>query len=149
MSSHEIQEIRQNVKKTLEELKPKIELKTPEELRQAAMHSMRGFLEVLFTEKAFRTDLVVFAACVAIALGVPGFSWCERALMTYTAFIPLVAELINTAIEKTIDRISLDYHRLSGLAKDIGSALVSASFVGMGICWAVVILGWILRMFVK
>ena len=146
MSNHEI---RQNVRKTLEELKPKIGLKSPEELRQAALHSVRGFLEVLFTEKAFRTDLVIFAVCVAVAAATPGLSWCERALLIYTAFVPLVAELINTAIETTIDRISFDYHRLSGLAKDIGSALVLLSFVGTGICWFVIFLGWTLRTFVK
>lgn len=134
-------------KKSLENLKAMTELKTPDELRAAAEHSMRGFLAVLFTEKAFRTDLVVFIVCVAVAALIPGLSWCERALLIYTAFIPLVAELINTAIEKTIDRISLEYNRLSGLAKDIGSALVSASFFGAGLCWFVVLLGWALRFF--
>lgn len=133
--------------KSLDELRAMTELKTPEELRAAAEHSMRGFLAVLFTEKAFRTDLVAFAACVIVALALPGLSSCERALMVYTAFIPLVAELINTAIEKTIDRISTEYNRLSGLAKDIGSALVSAAFVGGGICWTIILTGWAMRFF--
>lgn len=133
--------------KSLEELKSKIELKNPEELREAAKHSMHGFFAVLFGEKAFRTDLVVFAACVCVASLIPDLSFCERAVMIYVAFIPLVAELMNTAIEKTIDRISTDYHALSGLAKDIGSSLVSAAFVGAGICWFVILLGWALRFF--
>lgn len=131
----------------LDEIKAKIQLKSLDELKAASEHSMHGFWEVLWGEKAFRTDLVVFAVCAVVALAVPGLSWCERALMIYTAFVPLVAELMNTAIEKTIDRISLDYHKLSGLAKDIGSALVSASFVGAGICWLVVLVGWSIRMF--
>ena len=135
------------MKKSFEELKAMTGLKSPVELKAAAEHSMNGFLTVLFTEKAFRTDLVAFALGAAVALAIPGLSWCERAVMIYTAFVPLVAELMNTAIEKTIDRISLDYHRLSGLAKDIGSALVTASFVGAGICWAVILLGWALRFF--
>ena len=131
----------------IEKLKSRIELKNPEELKAAARHSADGFMAVLFGEKAFRTDLVVFAACVIIALFVPRLTWCERALMIYVAFMPLVAELMNTAIEKTIDRISTDYHRLSGLAKDIGSSLVLASFVGAGICWAVILIGWSMRYF--
>ena len=136
-------------KKSIEDLKAMTELKTPVELKAAAEHSMHGFLIVLFTEKAFRTDLVAFAFCAVVAISIPGLSWCERAVMVYTAFIPLVAELMNTAIEKTIDRISLDYHHLSGLAKDIGSALVSASFIGAGLCWAVILIGWAIRMFGK
>ena len=133
----------------MDELRSKIELKSPKDLVSATENSVRGFLAVLFTEKAFRTDLVVFAVSAGVCFAIPGLSWCERALMVYTAFIPLVAELINTAIEKIIDRISTDYHRLSGLAKDIGSALVSASFVGAVVCWAIVLTGWGLRFFAK
>lgn len=130
---------------SVKEIREKIQLKSPKELRDAAEHSFRGFWAVLWSEKAFRTDLVVFAVCVSIAALIPYLTCCERALMIYSAFIPLVAELINTAIEKTIDRISLDYHPLSGLAKDIGSALVLAAFVGTVICWGIVLLGWLLR----
>lgn len=130
-----------------DEIKSRIELKNPEELREAARHSLHGFLAVLLGEKAFRTDLVIFAISVGVALFIPNLSVCERALMIYVSFIPLVAELMNTAIEKTIDRISMDYHQLSGLAKDIGSTLVVASFVGAAICWAVILIGWIIRYF--
>lgn len=104
---------------------------------------------MLFGEKAFRTDLVAFCVCTAVCLILPGLSLCERAVMVYVAFMPLVAELINTAIEKTIDRISTDYHVLSGLAKDIGSALVSATFVGAGICWFIILVGHVWRFFMK
>lgn len=131
----------------IEKIKVPIGLKNPKELRAAARHSADGFLAVLFGEKAFRTDLVVFAACVLVVALIPQLTWCERALMIYVAFVPLVAELMNTAIEKTIDRISTDYHRLSGLAKDIGSSMVLASFVGAGICWAVILIGWSIRYF--
>ena len=61
--------------------------------------------------------------------------------MIYTVFMALVGEIINTAIETTVDRISTDYHELSGRAKDIGSAVVFVSFFGAGIAWAVVLLG--------
>lgn len=131
----------------IEKVKVLTGLKNPKELRAAARHSADGFLAVLFGEKAFRTDLVVFAVSVIVAVLMPQLTWCERALMIYVVFIPLVAELMNTAIEKTIDRISTDYHRLSGLAKDIGSSVVLASFVGAGICWAVILIGWSIRYF--
>ena len=67
--------------------------------------------------------------------------------MIYAAFVPILAELVNTAVETTVDRISKVYHHLSGRAKDIGSALVCASFIGAGICWFVILLGWSFRTF--
>lgn len=139
--------MKENAKKAIGEIISMTELKSPAELRAAAEHSMRGFVSVLFGEKAFRTDLVVFVVCVAVAFAVPGLSCCERAFLVYTAFMPLIAELVNTAIEKTIDRISTERHWLSGLAKDIGSALVSTAFVGAGIAWAIVLGGWAMRRF--
>ena len=132
---------------TIDDLRSKLAIKTPEELKSAMEHSMNGFLAVLFGEKAFRTDLVVFAVCVLATALIPSLSWCERSLLIFSAFQPLLAELMNTAIEKTIDRISLEYHELSKLAKDIGSTLVLASFVGTGLCWAVILIGWGLRCF--
>lgn len=132
--------------KVFDGLSGRIGLKNSAELKAAAKHSADGFLAVLFGEKAFRTDLAIFLICVCIAVFLPRLSWCERALMIYVVFFPLVAELTNTAIEKTVDRISTDYHRLSGLVKDIGSTLVAASFVGAGICWLVIMIGWTCRM---
>lgn len=133
--------------KTIDDLKSKLALKKPDELKAAMEHSMNGFLAVLFGEKAFRTDLVVFAVCALVAALIPNLSWCERSLLIFSAFQPLLAELMNTAIEKTIDRISLEYHELSKLAKDIGSTLVLASFVGTGLCWAIILFGWCMRYF--
>ena len=79
---------------------------------------------------------------VASALRFYGFvSWCECAVMIYTVFMALVGEIINTAIEKTVDRISTEYNELSGRAKDIGSAIVFVSFFGAGIAWFVILLG--------
>ena len=110
-------------------------------------NSLNGLRAVLKSEWAFRADLVVFAFATVVACAVPGLSYGERAVMIHVAFMPVLAELANTAIEKTVDRISLERHPLSGLAKDIGSALVLASFVGAGICWSVILLGWALRTF--
>ena len=120
---------------------------SPNKVRGKLGNSLRGVRAVLMREQAFWIDLVVFAVCAAIACLIPGLSWCERALMIHVVFLPLLAELVNTAIETTVDRISHDYHHLSGRAKDIGSALVCASFVGAGICWLVILIGWAIRTF--
>lgn len=131
-------------KEKVEAIKHAIELKTPEELAKATEYSVRGFRAVLFGEKAFRTDLVVFWVCSSIAAALRYLdliSWCELAVMEYTVFMALVGEIINTAIETTVDRISKEYHPLSGRAKDIGSAIVFVSFFGAGLAWAIVLFG--------
>ena len=119
----------------------------PNKVRGKVGNSLRGFRAVLMHEKAFRIDLIVFAVCTVIVSLIPDLSWCARAVMIYAAFVPILAELVNTAVETTVDRISKVYHHLSGRAKDIGSALVCASFIGAGICWFVILLGWSFRTF--
>ena len=53
----------------------------------------------------------------------------------------LIVELLNSAIEATVDRIGFERHVLAGLAKDIGSAAVLMSFVLLGVVWLLVLLG--------
>lgn len=134
----------EQLKQKAAEIKSAIELKSPEEIRKATEYSVRGIRAVLFGEKAFRTDLVVFAACsvVAAVLRYYGLvTWGECALMIHVVFTALVGEIINTAIETTVDRISTEYHELSGRAKDIGSAIVFVSFWGAAVVWTIILLG--------
>ncbi len=131
-------------------LTPAEVLKSPKELQKATEVSVRGVCSVLLSEKAFRTDLLVFLICSSLAAVLQFFSlvsFCELALMIYVVFMALIGELVNTAIETTVDRISRDYHELSGRAKDIGSAIVFTAFCGAGIVWAVVLIGAGLRCF--
>ena len=134
----------EELKQKAAKIKSALELKSPEELMKATEYSVRGFRAVLFGEKAFRTDLVVFLACTFASATLKFFSfisWGECAVMVYSVFMALVAEIINTAIETTVDRISTEYNELSGRAKDIGSAIVFVSFFGAGSVWAVILLG--------
>ena len=148
MTAADLKKTADELKRIAEDLRAVTSLKSPEELRKATEYSVRGVRAVLFGEKAFRTDLVVFLACAAVASALRFYdwiSWCECAVMIYTVFMALVGEIINTAIEKTVDRISTDYNELSGRAKDIGSAIVFVSFFGAGVAWCVILLGAALR----
>lgn len=137
-------------KDKVESIKHAIELKTPDEIAKATEYSVRGFRAVLFGEKAFRTDIVVFGVCSIIATLLRIYeliTWCELAVMEYVVFMALVGEIINTAIETTVDRISKEYHPLSGRAKDIGSAIVFVSFFGAGLAWAIILIGIALNIY--
>ena len=108
-------------------------------LVSATRNSLTGFGEALRYEDAFRQELLLAAVLVPVAFWV-GASGFERALLIASVLFVLVVELLNSAIEATVDRISFDNHRLAKRAKDIGSAAVMLSLVMAALVWALVIL---------
>lgn len=103
-------------------------------------NSLKGFHGAFREEAAFRQELAL--AVVAIPLGLwLGQDGVERALLVAPVLLILIVELLNSAIEATVDRIGMERHQLSGLAKDIGSAAVMLSFVLLGTVWLLVLLG--------
>jgi diacylglycerol kinase (ATP) len=65
----------------------------------------------------------------------------ERALMIASVLLVLIVELVNSAIEATVDRISLENHALAKRAKDIGSAAVLISLINVLVIWGLVLFG--------
>lgn len=96
----------------------------------AAGYSMEGLRAAYTGESAFRQEtwLCVVATPVAFWLG---NTWVEIALLLGSLALLLIVELLNSAVEAAIDRISFDRHELSKRAKDIGSAAV---FIALMIC---------------
>ena len=102
--------------------------------------SWKGLAGAYREEAAFRQELAL--AVVVIPLGLwLGHNGVERALLVAPMFLVLVVELLNSAIEAAIDRIGPERHRLSGLAKDIGSAAVFMSLALLAVVWALVLTG--------
>ena len=107
-------------------------------LFRAFGNSLKGFAGAFREEAAFRQELGL--AIVVIPLGLwLGRSGIERALLVAPMFLVLIVELFNSAIEATVDRIGLERHQLSGLAKDIGSAAVFLSLVLLVVIWTLVL----------
>jgi diacylglycerol kinase (ATP) len=91
-------------------------------------------------EAAFRQEC--FLALVVVPLGLwLGHSGVERALLTLPMLLVIVVELLNSGIEAAIDRIGVERHDLSGLAKDVGSAAVFVAFLILGLSWILVLFG--------
>lgn len=65
----------------------------------------------------------------------------ERALLIGSVILVLIVELLNTAIETVVDRIGLERHELSGLAKDVGSTAVLLSFGLLAVIWGFLLFG--------
>ncbi len=100
--------------------------------------SLRGLSGAIREEAAFRQELAL--AVVVIPLGLwLGRNGLERAMLIAPMFLVLIVELINSAIETTVDRIGLERHPLSGLAKDIGSAAVLISLLLLAVVWLLVL----------
>jgi diacylglycerol kinase (ATP) len=107
---------------------------------RATRASWLGFVGAFRNEAAFRQELAL--ALVVIPLGLwLGHTGVERALLVAPMLLVLVVELLNSAVEATVDRIGLERHVLAGLAKDIGSAAVLMSFILLGFVWLLVLLG--------
>jgi diacylglycerol kinase (ATP) len=102
--------------------------------------SLNGLVGAFREEAAFRQELVLALVVVPLGLWL-GRSGVERALLIAPMLLILIVELVNSAIEATVDRIGFERHTLAGLAKDIGSAAVFMSFVLLTAVWLLVLLG--------
>lgn len=100
--------------------------------------SLAGLAAAVRHEDAFRQELIVVAV-LAPCGWMLGASGAERALLIGSLLLVLIVELINSAIEAVVDRVSLEYHDLSKRAKDLGSAAVMLSIVNAAIVWALVL----------
>ena len=106
----------------------------------ATRNSLEGFLAAIRHENAFRQELVMAAVLVPLALWLGGNGF-ERALLVATVLLVLIVELLNSAVEAAVDRISLENHLLAKRAKDIGSAAVFLSVINVGVVWLLVLFG--------
>jgi len=105
----------------------------------ATRYSLEGFAAAARHEDAFRQELLLAAVLVPLGLWLGG-SGVERALLAGSVLLVLVVELLNSAIEATVDRVSLEDHRLAKRAKDLGSAAVMMTFVTVAAVWLLVLL---------
>lgn len=106
----------------------------------ALHYSMDGFKAAFRHEDAFRTEVILGALLLPLALWL-GPDAIGKALMIGSLFIVLIVELLNSAIEATVDRISLEDHRLAKRAKDIASAAVFLSLLNVLVIWGLVLFG--------
>jgi diacylglycerol kinase (ATP) len=105
----------------------------------AARYSFEGLAAAARHEDAFRQELILTAVMVPLGLWL-GTDGVERALLVGSVLMVLVVELLNSAVEATVDRVSLEDHQLAKRAKDIGSAAVMMSLVTVGVVWLLVLL---------
>jgi diacylglycerol kinase (ATP) len=106
----------------------------------AFFYSLAGFRAAFRHEDAFRQEVILATVMVPAAFFLTQDN-IGRALMIGSVLLVLIVELINSAIEATVDRISLENHHLAKRAKDIGSASVLLCLLQVLVVWTLVLLG--------
>jgi diacylglycerol kinase (ATP) len=101
---------------------------------------MAGLKAAFLHEDAFRQEAILAALLIPTALFLP-VSGVGKAIMIASVLLVIVVELLNSAVEATVDRISLDNHHLAKRAKDIGSAAVFVSLMNIAVVWIFVLWG--------
>jgi diacylglycerol kinase (ATP) len=105
----------------------------------AFRYSLAGLSAAYRHEDAFRQEVLLAAILIPTAFFCP-VSPVEKAIMIASVLLVIIVELLNSAVEAAIDRISLDRHLLSKRAKDIGSAAVLIALLNVLIVWALILL---------
>jgi diacylglycerol kinase (ATP) len=101
-------------------------------------HSIQGIDSALRTQEAFRCEILASVILLPLALYV-ATDYVQLILLVGAVLMVLIVELLNTGIEVVVDRIGLEFHELSGRAKDVGSAAVLISLMLFLAVWGVII----------
>jgi diacylglycerol kinase (ATP) len=105
----------------------------------AARNSFAGLAAAVRHEDAFRQELILAAILLPVAF-LMNATLPEKAMLIGSVLLVLIVELLNSAIEATVDRISTEDHPLARRAKDMGSAAVMISLLGAASVWLLVLL---------
>ncbi len=104
----------------------------------ATLNSWAGLKGVWRNEAAFRQESVLCLCLTPVGLWL-GRSGVERALLVGSLLLVMIVELLNSGLEAVVDRIGPEWHELSRLAKDTGSAAVLMALLNVGLIWLLVL----------
>lgn len=105
---------------------------------KAFVWSMQGLAAAFRVESSFRLEVYLLLVLGPLGLWLGGDA-VERALLVGSLLLVLAAELLNSALEAVVDRVSPEFHEFAGRAKDMGSAAVFVLMVNVVLCWALVL----------
>ena len=105
---------------------------------RAFSYSAKGLKAAYKKESAFRQELIL--AMVMLPLGAwLGRTGVERSLLIGSVLLVLIVELLNSAVEATVDRGGKDWDKLAGRAKDMGSAAVLIALLQLAATWSLIL----------
>jgi len=103
------------------------------------MYAVEGFIDIVKNETSFKWQLLMLFILGIVAWVLP-ISFAYSSILFLSLFIPILAEVANSALERVVDLVTQDYHILAKQAKDAGATLVLLSLIVMAMIWMSVLL---------
>lgn len=107
-------------------------------LYKAFLYSWNGLRNAWSTQWAFRVEILGSLIALPCAFYI-GKNAIEYVLLLSSLCLLLIVEIVNSAIETTVNRIGLELHELSGLAKDLASAAVLLAIINLAVTWGIIL----------
>jgi diacylglycerol kinase (ATP) len=102
-------------------------------------YAIKGLLDLIKNETSFKIELIITLLLIPVIIFIDS-SLTNKALMFITLMGMILAETINSAIERVVDLVTLEHHDMAGRAKDVGSAIVFISIFIFVVTWIIVII---------
>jgi len=108
-------------------------------LLKNGIYAVEGFIDVVKNETSFKWQLFILFTFGIIAWTLP-IGFVHSSILSISLFIPILAEIINSAIERVVDLVTNEYHILAKQAKDVGATIVLLSLIVTVLIWGAVLL---------
>ncbi len=102
-------------------------------------YALKGLVDLIKTETSFKIELIITIILLPVIVFIDT-TLTNKALMFISLMGMLLAETINSAIERVVDLVTLEHHDMAGRAKDVGSAIVFLSIFVFIVTWIIVFL---------
>ena len=102
------------------------------------VYALEGFIDIVKNEASFKWQLLMLFIMGIVAWNLP-ISFAHSSILFISLFIPVLAEVVNSAIERVVDLVTQDYHILAKQAKDVGATIVLLSLIVATLIWAAVL----------
>ena len=98
------------------------------------VYALEGLLDITKNETSFKWQIFMLFVLGTIAWVLP-ISFGYSSILFISIFLPILAEVANSAIERVVDLVTSDYHILAKQAKDVGATMVILSLLVMSMIW--------------
>ncbi|CAI6150159.1 MAG: Diacylglycerol kinase [uncultured Sulfurimonas sp.] len=99
-----------------------------------AGYAVEGFIDIVKNETSFKWQLLMLVVMGTLSWSLP-IEFAYSAILFISLFIPVICEVINSAIERVVDLVTQDYHILAKQAKDVGATIVLLSLIVTTLIW--------------
>ena len=108
-------------------------------LYRNTVYALEGLVDIVKNETSFKWQLLMLFGFGTLAWILP-LSFGYSSILFLSLFLPILAEIVNSAIERTVDLVTQEYHILAKQAKDVGATLVLVSFLVTVLIWTATLL---------